>query len=168
MLFHLQILPHSDYMTHISHCRYNVVFMFLTYFLPIGSMTFTYARVGLELWGSQSIGECTQRQLDNIKSKRKVSWQSKWKRKRQTTTTTTFACYWGAWHENVMSSFLCINWRRNKLSYKLFSSLTSSYAKQQILLSPLSSSLGQRTYLKTRVYLFKENKIFIASLLQFA
>lgn len=36
-------------------------------------MTFTYARVGLELWGSQSIGECTQRQLDNIKSKRKVS-----------------------------------------------------------------------------------------------
>lgn len=54
------------------HCRYNVVFMFLTYFLPIGSMTFTYARVGLELWGSQSIGECTQRQLDNIKSKRKV------------------------------------------------------------------------------------------------
>ncbi|CAD7084718.1 unnamed protein product [Hermetia illucens] len=51
---------------------YNVVFMFLTYFLPIGSMTFTYARVGLELWGSQSIGECTQRQLDNIKSKRRV------------------------------------------------------------------------------------------------
>lgn len=57
----------------VSLFRYNVVFMFLTYFLPIGSMTFTYARVGLELWGSQSIGECTQRQLDNIKSKRKVS-----------------------------------------------------------------------------------------------
>ncbi|CAO1423084.1 unnamed protein product [Diamesa tonsa] len=51
---------------------YNLVFMFLTYFLPIGSMSYTYARVGLELWGSQSIGECTQRQLDNIKSKRKV------------------------------------------------------------------------------------------------
>ena len=55
--------------------------MFLTYFLPIGSMTFTYARVGLELWGSQSIGECTQRQLDNIKSKRKVSDLKKLKRK---------------------------------------------------------------------------------------
>ncbi|XP_063990471.1 tachykinin-like peptides receptor 99D isoform X2 [Diachasmimorpha longicaudata] len=51
---------------------YNVVFMILTYFLPIGSMTFTYARVGLELWGSQSIGEATQRQLDNIRSKRRV------------------------------------------------------------------------------------------------
>ena len=36
-------------------------------------MTFTYARVGMELWGSQSIGECTQRQLDSIKSKRRVS-----------------------------------------------------------------------------------------------
>jgi tachykinin-like receptor len=47
--------------------------MILTYFLPICSMSFTYARVGLELWGSQSIGECTQRQLENIKSKRRVS-----------------------------------------------------------------------------------------------
>lgn len=46
--------------------------MILTYFLPIGSMTYTYARVGLELWGSQSIGEATQRQLENIKSKRRV------------------------------------------------------------------------------------------------
>ncbi|XP_050070272.1 tachykinin-like peptides receptor 99D isoform X1 [Anopheles maculipalpis] len=51
---------------------YNIVFMLLTYFLPIGSMTYTYARVGLELWGSKSIGECTQRQLENIKSKRRV------------------------------------------------------------------------------------------------
>ncbi|XP_052863309.1 tachykinin-like peptides receptor 99D [Anopheles cruzii] len=51
---------------------YNIVFMILTYFLPIGSMTYTYARVGLELWGSKSIGECTQRQLENIKSKRRV------------------------------------------------------------------------------------------------
>ncbi|KAG8267130.1 Substance-K receptor [Homalodisca vitripennis] len=51
---------------------YNVVFMILTYFLPISSMSLTYVRVGLELWGSQSIGECTQRQLENIKSKRRV------------------------------------------------------------------------------------------------
>ncbi|KAK9507752.1 hypothetical protein O3M35_007536 [Rhynocoris fuscipes] len=46
--------------------------MVMTYFLPITSMCFTYVRVGMELWGSQSIGECTQRQLENIKSKRKV------------------------------------------------------------------------------------------------
>nr|KAF7410918.1 hypothetical protein H0235_013525 [Vespula pensylvanica] len=50
---------------------YNVIFMILTYFLPIGSMTFTYARVGAELWGSQSIGEATARQLENIRSKRR-------------------------------------------------------------------------------------------------
>jgi hypothetical protein len=49
------------------------MFMILTYFLPISSMSYTYVRVGLELWGSQSIGECTQRQLDNIRSKRRVS-----------------------------------------------------------------------------------------------
>nr|XP_012231187.1 PREDICTED: tachykinin-like peptides receptor 99D isoform X3 [Linepithema humile] len=53
---------------------YNVVFTILTYFLPIGSMTFTYARVGLELWGSQSIGEATARQLENIRSKRRSGY----------------------------------------------------------------------------------------------
>lgn len=52
--------------------RYNVIFMILTYFMPIGAMTFTYARIGVELWGSQSIGEATQRQLDNIRNKRRV------------------------------------------------------------------------------------------------
>ncbi|CAH4035652.1 unnamed protein product [Pieris brassicae] len=51
---------------------YNVMFMLLTYFLPIMSMTYTYSKVGVELWGSKSIGECTQRQLDNVKSKRRV------------------------------------------------------------------------------------------------
>lgn len=47
--------------------------MVLTYILPIGSMTFTYARIGLELWGSQSIGENTAGQLEGIRSKRRVS-----------------------------------------------------------------------------------------------
>ncbi|XP_029056380.1 tachykinin-like peptides receptor 99D isoform X1 [Osmia bicornis bicornis] len=51
---------------------YNVIFTVLTYFLPIGSMTFTYARIGLELWGSQSIGENTAGQLESIRSKRRV------------------------------------------------------------------------------------------------
>ncbi|XP_076241349.1 tachykinin-like peptides receptor 99D isoform X1 [Calliopsis andreniformis] len=51
---------------------YNVIFMILTYFLPIASMTFTYARIGLELWGSQSIGENTAGQLESIRSKRRV------------------------------------------------------------------------------------------------
>ncbi|XP_052126762.1 tachykinin-like peptides receptor 99D isoform X2 [Frankliniella occidentalis] len=51
---------------------YNVVFMVVTYFVPITLMGLAYLRVGIELWGSQSIGECTQRQLQNIQSKRRV------------------------------------------------------------------------------------------------
>ncbi|XP_068631160.1 tachykinin-like peptides receptor 99D isoform X2 [Battus philenor] len=51
---------------------YNVVFMMVTYFIPITSMTYTYAKIGKELWGSQSIGESLQRQMDNVKSKRRV------------------------------------------------------------------------------------------------
>lgn len=54
---------------------YNVSFMIITYFIPIGLMGFTYAMIGHELWGSQSIGECTQRQLEHIKSKRRVSFK---------------------------------------------------------------------------------------------
>ncbi|CAG0879121.1 unnamed protein product [Darwinula stevensoni] len=51
---------------------YNVVFMVVTYFLPIAVMIYTYSRVGMELWGSQAIGEATQRQNETIHSKRKV------------------------------------------------------------------------------------------------
>lgn len=50
-----------------------MVFLIITYLLPIVSMTYAYTRIGMELWGSQSIGECTQRQMENIKSKRRVS-----------------------------------------------------------------------------------------------
>uniref|UniRef100_A0A1A9WB26 G-protein coupled receptors family 1 profile domain-containing protein n=1 Tax=Glossina brevipalpis TaxID=37001 RepID=A0A1A9WB26_9MUSC len=51
---------------------YNILFMILTYFLPIISMTITYSRVGFELWGSKAIGEYTPRQVENIKSKRRI------------------------------------------------------------------------------------------------
>ncbi|XP_039970274.1 tachykinin-like peptides receptor 99D isoform X1 [Bactrocera tryoni] len=51
---------------------YNIVFMILTYILPIISMTVTYSRVGIELWGSKTIGEYTPRQVENVRSKRRV------------------------------------------------------------------------------------------------
>lgn len=39
-------------------------------------MTVTYSRVGIELWGSKTIGEYTPRQVENVRSKRRVSeWQ---------------------------------------------------------------------------------------------
>ena len=36
------------------------------------TLTVTYSRVGIELWGSQAIGEETTVQHDSVKSKRKV------------------------------------------------------------------------------------------------
>ena len=54
--------------------RYNVTFMIVTYFLPIIAMGFAYTTVGLELWFSRGIGEYTDHQMDNIRSKRRVSF----------------------------------------------------------------------------------------------
>ncbi|CAB3375735.1 Hypothetical predicted protein [Cloeon dipterum] len=64
--------PDGDTNNSVLEYWYNVFFMFVTYVVPIVVMSITYARVGIELWGSQSIGECTQRQMENIKSKRRV------------------------------------------------------------------------------------------------
>ncbi|XP_023036096.1 tachykinin-like peptides receptor 99D isoform X1 [Drosophila willistoni] len=51
---------------------YNILIMILTYILPIVSMTVTYSRVGFELWGSKTIGEYMPRQVENVRSKRRV------------------------------------------------------------------------------------------------
>lgn len=65
MLKHLLIL-HSF--------RYNIVFLILTYLIPIIVMIFCYSLMGRELWGSRSIGERTERQMESMRSKRKVIW----------------------------------------------------------------------------------------------
>ncbi|XP_031336336.1 tachykinin-like peptides receptor 86C [Photinus pyralis] len=52
---------------------YQVVFIILTYLVPMVLMVCCYTAMGKVLWGSHSIGEMTQRQLDSIKSKRKMS-----------------------------------------------------------------------------------------------
>ena len=49
--------------------------MLVNYFIPLGILAGTYARVGCELWGSRAIGEYTSRQEENVRSKRKVSRQ---------------------------------------------------------------------------------------------
>lgn len=56
------------YMLH----SYNVVFLVLTYAIPMLIMIVCYTIMGRVLWGSQSIGEHTQRQIESIKSKKKV------------------------------------------------------------------------------------------------
>ena len=57
----------------VSYSRYNVLLTILIYFLPICAMGYAYFQVGVELWGSQTIGENTDHQMENIKSKRRVS-----------------------------------------------------------------------------------------------
>ncbi|KYB25112.1 Tachykinin-like peptides receptor 99D [Tribolium castaneum] len=51
---------------------YNVGFFFLAYVVPVGSMTYTYGKIGIKLWGSQTIGECTERQMQIIRSKKQA------------------------------------------------------------------------------------------------
>ncbi|XP_049820597.1 tachykinin-like peptides receptor 86C [Aethina tumida] len=51
---------------------YQMLFLILTYVVPIILMSLCYTIMGRVLWGSRSIGEMTQRQIDSIKSKRKV------------------------------------------------------------------------------------------------
>ncbi|XP_054286481.1 tachykinin-like peptides receptor 86C [Macrosteles quadrilineatus] len=51
---------------------YNLVLFMVTYVTPMAAMLGCYTAMGRELWGSRSIGELTQRQIDSIKSKRKV------------------------------------------------------------------------------------------------
>lgn len=56
----------------IRFIRYNIVFLVLTYGIPMLIMVVCYTIMGKVLWGSKSIGEHTQRQIESIKSKKKV------------------------------------------------------------------------------------------------
>ncbi|CAH1176890.1 unnamed protein product [Phaedon cochleariae] len=49
-----------------------MIFLVITYVVPILLMSICYTIMGTVLWGSRSIGEKTQRQIDAIRSKRKV------------------------------------------------------------------------------------------------
>ncbi|XP_013775273.1 tachykinin-like peptides receptor 99D isoform X1 [Limulus polyphemus] len=86
---------------------YNVMILVLAYILPITSMTFTYFRVGQELWGSQSIGECTAAQIEAIKSKRKIV-------KMMIVVVFIFAVCWLPYH----TYFLLAHHHREITSYK--------------------------------------------------
>ncbi|XP_064624613.1 tachykinin-like peptides receptor 99D [Lineus longissimus] len=51
---------------------YAVILLFSNYIVPLLACTIAYSWVGLELWGSRTIGENTFRQGESIRSKRKV------------------------------------------------------------------------------------------------
>ncbi|KAL6443936.1 hypothetical protein ACFW04_001727 [Cataglyphis niger] len=51
---------------------YNLLFLTVTYLVPMTVMAVCYACMGRKLWGSKSIGELTHYQKESMKSKRKV------------------------------------------------------------------------------------------------
>ncbi|VVC39653.1 Neurokinin receptor,GPCR, rhodopsin-like, 7TM,G protein-coupled receptor, rhodopsin-like [Cinara cedri] len=59
--------PHSK-----TEYIYNIMFLCVTYIIPLAVMAVCYTIMGKELWGSKTIGQMTQRHADSIKSKRKV------------------------------------------------------------------------------------------------
>ncbi|XP_045120407.1 tachykinin-like peptides receptor 99D isoform X1 [Portunus trituberculatus] len=83
--------PDGDQGESQSEYVHTVVLMVLTYILPLTCMGFTYVRIGLTLWGSRSIGEQTPRQVESIKSKRKVV-------KMMIVVVTIFAVCWLPYH----------------------------------------------------------------------
>ncbi|XP_062702613.1 tachykinin-like peptides receptor 86C isoform X2 [Aedes albopictus] len=64
--------PDGRYPTSMADYIYNLVFLILTYGIPMLIMIVCYSLMGRELWGSRSIGEHTERQLESMKSKKKV------------------------------------------------------------------------------------------------
>lgn len=57
----------------VNRSRYNIIFMVMTYLIPVIIMGACYSRMSHVLWRSQGIGELSQRQTESIQSKRKVS-----------------------------------------------------------------------------------------------
>ncbi|KAJ6218861.1 hypothetical protein RDWZM_004673 [Blomia tropicalis] len=61
---------------YVGHSRfdfiYNLLFLVLTYILPLMSMAIAYTLMARVLWGSKQIGESTQAQMNLVCSKQKV------------------------------------------------------------------------------------------------
>lgn len=70
---HTYILLSRFYFFYSHFNRYNIVFLAFTYGIPMVVMIICYTVMGRELWGSQSIGETSERQTESMKSKKKVS-----------------------------------------------------------------------------------------------
>ncbi|XP_030374278.1 tachykinin-like peptides receptor 86C [Scaptodrosophila lebanonensis] len=64
--------PDGRYPTSITDYVYNLIILVLTYGIPMIVMLVCYTLMGRVLWGSRSIGENTERQMESMKSKRKV------------------------------------------------------------------------------------------------
>ncbi|XP_049798193.1 tachykinin-like peptides receptor 86C [Schistocerca nitens] len=64
--------PDGHYPQSLTDYVYNVVFLCVTYLVPVTAMAVCYGLMGRELWGDRGIGEKTARQQEAVRSKRKV------------------------------------------------------------------------------------------------
>ncbi|XP_071449414.1 tachykinin-like peptides receptor 86C [Hetaerina americana] len=64
--------PDGSFPTSVTEYTYNVIFLGVTYAMPLTVMAACYSLTGRVLWGSGSIGEMTPRQAQAISTKRKV------------------------------------------------------------------------------------------------
>ncbi|XP_029666919.1 tachykinin-like peptides receptor 86C isoform X3 [Formica exsecta] len=64
--------PDGGYLRSKTEYCYNLLFLTVTYLVPMTVMAVCYACMGRKLWGSKSIGELTHYQKESMKSKRKV------------------------------------------------------------------------------------------------
>jgi len=105
--------PDGEETASYQYYIYNVTFTIMTYFLPISAMGFTYTRIGCELWGSQGIGECTEHQMDNIRSKRRVV-------KMMIVVVVIFAVCWLPYHIYFIASWHFQNLNQSPYIQELF------------------------------------------------
>ncbi|XP_043492831.1 tachykinin-like peptides receptor 86C [Polistes fuscatus] len=64
--------PDGEYLNSKTGYFYNILFLNMTYLIPIVVMAVCYTLMGRKLWGSKFIGELTHNQKESMKSKRKV------------------------------------------------------------------------------------------------
>ncbi|XP_011069322.1 PREDICTED: tachykinin-like peptides receptor 86C [Acromyrmex echinatior] len=64
--------PDGGYLHSKTEYCYNLLFLTVTYLVPMSVMAVCYTCMGRKLWGSKSIGELTHYQKEAMKSKRKV------------------------------------------------------------------------------------------------
>ncbi|XP_063244190.1 tachykinin-like peptides receptor 86C [Bacillus rossius redtenbacheri] len=64
--------PDGMYPKSLTEYMYNIVFLGLTYLVPVSVMSVCYSLMARELWGGRAVGELTLRQQESIRSKRKV------------------------------------------------------------------------------------------------
>ncbi|XP_017491525.1 PREDICTED: tachykinin-like peptides receptor 99D, partial [Rhagoletis zephyria] len=101
---------------------YNLLFLILTYILPLMTMGIAYTLMARVLWGSKQIGESTQAQMNLICSKQKVvrmlicgKWP--WLVNSKATQHIYLAIYWLAMSNSMLNPIILLLMNRRFRRY---------------------------------------------------